>query len=53
MMMLYGNSIKAQKMTCGEIIDMDVDFIYLLFSDLESAAFLTSVLTNYDTNKRF
>lgn len=51
-MMLYGNSIKAQKMTCGEIIDMDVDFIYLLFSDLEHATFLTN-LRNYDTNKRY
>lgn len=50
-MMLYGNSIKAQKMTCGEIIDMDVDFIYM-FSDFEYATFLTK-LRNYDTNKRY
>lgn len=50
-MMLYGNSIKAQKMTCGEITDKDVDFIYLLFSDSEYGTFLAN-LNNYDTNKR-
>lgn len=50
-MMLYGNSIKAQKMTCGEITDVDVDFICLLFSDLEYGTFLAN-LHNYDTNKR-